>query len=217
MIGALMKQLHRPVYRARLEELRRRVVPFLEPADRVLDVGCGYGELGKILAEAADVRLEGLERAPRPDALVPVTAYDGGRIPFPDHSFDVVILADVLHHEEEPERLLAECIRVARRLLVIKDHKADTRFQHLRVSFMDWAANAPYAVPCLYRYNSGAAWRAQLRRLGHPVLLELDAIDLYPRGVNLVFGRRLQYMAVIDVRPPAPAPASAGETVGAAS
>ena len=34
-----------------------------------------------------------------------------------------MILADVLHHAQHPHRLINECARVTRRLLVIKDHK----------------------------------------------------------------------------------------------
>ena len=107
----------------------------------------GLANWGERLADSADIRVTGLERAPRGNELIPVAAYDGGAIPFPDGNFDAVILADVLHHERNPERLIGECARVARRLLIIKDHKADTWFQIKWVSLMDWAANAPYDVP----------------------------------------------------------------------
>ena len=200
MLGALMSRLHRPVYNARLENLQRRISPHLKAGDRVLDVGCGSGMLGKALEGAADVIVVGLERAPRQGAVIPVIGYDGRRIPFSDGSFDVVVLADVLHHEEDPERLLAECARVSRRLLVIKDHKADNWFQYLRICLIDWAANAPYGVPCLYRYASGQQWSDLHARMEHRLILQLLSVDLYPPGVDRVFGRRLQYFAVVDIR-----------------
>ncbi len=199
MLAALMKGLHRPIYLSRLNELTRQIVPHLKPGDEVLDVGCGFGELGRTLADSADVRVTGLERAPRGNELIPVAPYDGGTIPFPDGNFDAVILADVLHHERDPERLIGECARVARRLLIIKDHKADTWFQHKRVSLMDWAANAPYDVPCLYRYLSQAGWDDLHRRMRHQVVARLNGMDLYPPMVNLIFGGKLQYMAIVDV------------------
>ena len=117
MIGWVMKRMHEPVYRARQAELVRCIAPHLRPGDRVLDVGCGFGALGKALMESPatpeDVVVEGLESVPRDGAMIPITAYEGDTIPFEDNQFDVVMLADVLHHEPEPDRLIAECKRVA--------------------------------------------------------------------------------------------------------
>ena len=49
MLATLMKGLHRPIYLSRLNELTRQIVPHLQPGDEVLDVGCGFGELGRAL------------------------------------------------------------------------------------------------------------------------------------------------------------------------
>ena len=128
---------------------------------------------------------------------------DGRTIPMEDGAYDVVILADVLHHEDDPDRLLAECVRVSRRLLIVKDHQEAGPLAHARISLIDWAANAPYGVRCLYRYNTPAGWEDLWRRLGLRVVEERRAMDLYPPVVNLAFGRRLQYLAVLEVREPA--------------
>ena len=200
-MSSLMRRLHAPVYDARQRALLRLIVPLLEPGDDVLDVGCGVGTLGAaIMADPGapeGVSVTGLERAARGDEPIPVRAYDGARFPDEDRSHDVVIVADVLHHEEDPDRLLAECARVARRLVVVKDHQRAGLLAQPRISLIDWAANAPYGVPCLFRYNTPAQWREVPGRLGMRAAHEISSIDLYPPVVNALFGRRLQYMLVL--------------------
>ena len=217
VLGGLMKRLHGPVYEARLRELVGRIVPHLRAGDRVLDVGCGGGALGRALMDAPGrppgVEVEGLERARRGDEAIPVTAYDGGVIPFEAGAFDVVLLADVLHHEADPDRLIVECARVARRLLIIKDHKVEGPLAWPRISLMDWAANAPHGVRCLYRYNTREGWAESHRRHGLEVEAEATSLRLYPAPYRWIFGGRLQYLAVLRVGTNGP---GAGSGAGAA-
>lgn len=200
----LLAYLHAPIYEARLRVLTKLILPHLRDGDRVLDVGCGGGALGaQLQGEAAmrslDVKVSGLERFPRGGEPIEVTGYDGGKFPFADESFDVVIVADVLHHEAEPIALLRECIRVSRRSLVIKDHQLFGPLAKMRVSLIDWAANAPYGVRCLFRYNRPEEWDDTLRELQLTPDNLYPSIDLYPAVFNLLFGRRLQYLAVCRV------------------
>jgi SAM-dependent methyltransferase len=218
-IARLMAAMHAPIYAARLRELVRLMTPHLKPADRVLDVGCGVGTLGAALMASpqcpAGVNVEGLERFRRGGEPIPVTQYDGRTIPMADRSFDVVILADVLHHEEDPQRLLSECIRVSRRLVIIKDHQIKGPFAHARISLIDWAANAPYGVRCLFRYHTPESWRASHARHGLSIVEEHRSMRLYPPGFNLLFGRGLQYMAVLRVADTQAAPPDAPRTAAA--
>ena len=192
--------MHRPVYEARLRTLVRLITPHLREGDRVLDVGCGVGTLGAALRDGPDapstLQIEGLERFPRGGEPIKVHGYEGGEMPFDDRTFDVVILADVLHHEEAPDTLLRECLRVARRALIIKDHQIKGPLAQARVSFIDWAANAPYGVKCLYRYHTRSEWRNMAARLGAEIIEDHPSIKLYPFGINALFGNALQYMAV---------------------
>jgi SAM-dependent methyltransferase len=208
----LMKRLHGPVYASRLAELVRRITPHLRENDQVLDVGCGYGTLGRAIMDGPTcpkgVQVRGLERVKRGGEAIPVDAYDGVTIPHPDRSFDVVMLADVLHHESDPHRLIGECVRVSRRLLIIKDHQVKGPLAQQRISLMDWAANAPYGVPCLYRYNSPAEWDAWRQRHALRPEEELRSMRLYPLPYSLIFTPALQYMGVFRVP-------DAGATMGA--
>ncbi len=108
----MMRRLHAPIYDARITELARLIVPHLKSGDQILDVGCGFGALGHAISKERSrpdgIGVRGLERTRRGEELIPVDGYDGETVPYDDGAFDVVILADVLHHEEKPARLLSE-------------------------------------------------------------------------------------------------------------
>ena len=113
--------------------LLRAVRPHLPPGGRLLDVGCGSGDVpafllkhlpGPLLAVGIDVKTLHLRAAPR--AVRRVVA-DVRRLPFPDGAFDVVTASLFLHHfdEEALPAILAGLHRLARRALVVNDlHRA---------------------------------------------------------------------------------------------
>jgi len=197
-----MRQLHRPVYESRLSGLVAEIASHLRAGDRVLDVGCGGGALGRALMEAVPgVVVEGLERAPREDAEISVTGFDGGEFPFADDAYDVVIIADVIHHDPEPLVPIAECMRVAGRAVVVKDHKTGGRswtLPWLRICAMDWLANVMYGVPCEFDYPTQGGWRERFERTGGRVVAERAELQLYPRPYRWLFTPRLQYLAVVE-------------------
>lgn len=198
------------MYRSRLAALSGAIAPHLLPTDRLLDVGCGGGALAASLAAAVPgLHAEGAETHPRGGEPVPVTAYDGRSLPFPDAAFHVVTVADVLHHDPDPVAVLRECARVAARLVVVKDHHPGGRLPlaHARICLMDWAANTGYGVKCLYDYPAAAGWRARFAAAGLCVQEELTSLQLYPRPHRWVFTPGLQYLAVCGVGAGSPTPA----------
>jgi SAM-dependent methyltransferase len=199
MLKGLMKRMHRPIYQRRLEELVRLIRPHLKSGDRVLDVGCGFGQLGRALMDACPgVRVEGVETAKRGGELIPVSTYEGRRMPWPNATFDVVIVADVLHHDDDPDRLLGECARVSKRLVILKDHLREGFLAQQRISLLDWAANTPFDVPCTFRYKNLPEWRNSIGLLSSRLHEERTSIDLYPPVVNQLLGKGLHYFAVFE-------------------
>lgn len=208
MIGSLlarpMRALHRPIYACRQRVLAEIVAKHLPANGRLLDVGCGSGTLAAAIINnpncAPGARATGLERAARGDEPIEVVAYNGGEFPFASRSFDVVLIADVLHHEQDESGLLRECARVSRSVVIVKDHAREGIAAQSRISLMDWAANRPYGIPCLYRYHTLAEWRAFAAHCGLEVMSEIHPMNLYPPLWQQLFGGRLQYLAVLRPR-----------------
>ncbi len=186
----------------------------LLPADaRVLDVGCGDGQLSALLAERRpDLSIEGVDVLVRPDARIPVRAFDGSRLPFEDRSFDAVMAIDVLHHADDPTALLSELARVARDCLVIKDHRRQGLGAESTLRLMDWVGNRAHGVSLPYHYLSPEQWRDAFERLGLRVDDERRELRLYPRPASWLFDRDLHFIARLrsDAAPPC-APASEWE------
>jgi SAM-dependent methyltransferase len=86
------------------------------PGVRVLDVGCGAGQVVGLLTRAGieahgvDVSEPNLERAVKQSPHCRL--YDGRNLPYADGWFAVVGALNVLEHVEEPEAFVAELVRV---------------------------------------------------------------------------------------------------------
>jgi len=107
----------------------------VEPSARVLDLGCGEGELLQWLVESKQVEARGVEisrekvqRAIARGVSVFQGDIDEGLADYPDAAFDYVILSQTLQETHHPRQVLREMLRVGRRAIV-----AFPNFGHWRV------------------------------------------------------------------------------------
>src|SRR5688572_23085810 len=104
------------------------MLPRLEGTPRVLDFGAGDGWIANELASrGVGAQIECVDVVRRPDSFSDVQVYDGERLPFEDHSFDLVYSVDVLHHCPDPAASLRDVLRCSRRYALLKDHTWRTR------------------------------------------------------------------------------------------
>jgi SAM-dependent methyltransferase len=191
------------VHPRRVRVLAAHAAGLVPDGAHVLDVGTGDGRIAAALAaRRPDLRIEGIDVLVRPGTAIPVAGFDGRAIPLPSRSVDVVTMFDVVHHADDPERLLSEAARVARSCIVLKDHVCNGRFAHAVLTFMDDGGNRRHGVALPHHYLSGRQWSSAIDTLGLTrAAWHVGGLGLYPWPASLLFGGTLHVLARLDVRP----------------
>ena len=144
------EQEDQPARDLRARWLAQRIAAY-RPAS-ILEVGCGYGKQLRALREHLDVPLVGVDFSPsqieqakrylRDCGDIEVFLGSGDRLPFADHSFDLVLTSAVILHNPPPiaEAIRREVIRVSRRWTA---HNEDTDVSYNRFGYntAEWYAS----------------------------------------------------------------------------
>jgi SAM-dependent methyltransferase len=179
---------------ASLAALLRREAPI----ESLLDVGSGDGWVARQLAETLAVReVRGVDVQLQPSASIAVERYDGTTLPLDDGSVDAVVLSDVLHHADDPDRLLREALRVARKAVAIKDHFAIGPLSRGVLWAMDVVGNAHSGVAVTGHYASPAQWRQRIEQAGGTLRALHWPLEIHDLPWRAVSRSELQFSALV--------------------
>jgi ubiquinone/menaquinone biosynthesis C-methylase UbiE len=200
MLGLLKKIHHKYVFLRRINVLSSAIAEKLPDNISVLDVGCGDGTISAlVMRQKKGVSYEGIDIMARPQCAIPYRTFDGSHIPYEDSSVDAVQFVDVLHHTLNIRDLLAEAVRTSKKFVVIKDHEYSTGFDYQVLKFMDWVGNAPHGVKVIYNFKPRKFWTEMFKELNLEIVEYSNKVPLYPFPFNLLFGRRLHFVAVLQI------------------
>ena len=167
---------HTPLYRRRTpvyqtEMLKDLATVWRGTHDRVLDVGGGTGVIAEAIQRLLPAReVVAIDVVDRyfPTLSVQTRVYDGGTLPFDDHSFDAATINNVLHHVpcEARDELMSDIARVVRGPIYIKDHVAVSRLDHLRLAALDAIGNIPFNGQVDAQYLTISEWERLAKAIG---------------------------------------------------
>ncbi len=101
------------------------ILEMIEPNSRVLDLGCGDGELLSLLMKQRNCRAVGIEidekeiyKCVERGVTVSHGDIDSGLSDYADKRFDYVILNESLQEVLNPEKVISEALRVGKKAIV---------------------------------------------------------------------------------------------------
>ncbi len=103
----------------------RVIYQIIEPGSRVLDLGCGTGELIELLSKEKNAKVQGIElddtaiyKCVEKGLSVFHGDIDSGLSEYPDKSFDYVILNQSMQEVKKADFVIEEALRVGKKVVV---------------------------------------------------------------------------------------------------
>jgi len=163
---------------------------FVKRGDKILDLGCGSGIIGKAFQDFFHARVLGVDIQDNRITYIPFQIIDGKNLPFNDKSFDLVLISYVLHHSENPLKLLKEAKRVGKKIIVYED-LPEGFLSKLRCILHEIIYNLFFQkTDHKFNFKTKKEWKGVFEKLGLKVLFEKTAknpFDFLDPGEKIIF------------------------------
>ena len=132
------------ILRLRARSKYRFIRPYLPRLHRplaVMDLGAGEGYLGAFIHRARGANVVLVDVVDMNKSDLELVTFEGRELPWPDDTFDAVILYFVLHHADDQRKLLREALRVTTDRVIVVESVFDSYADRRILTTLDKAAN----------------------------------------------------------------------------
>ena len=136
--------------RKRIKKITERAVDliedFIEEKERIIDIGAGGGWVSDEIQKRKKTKNLLLDVISLNQTDLPLVLYDGKNIPFDENSFDTALLICVLHHCQDPLRVLEEARRTVKKRIIIIEDIASTPLGKFFLKIKDSFLNIAFSL-----------------------------------------------------------------------
>ena len=172
------KFLVESIIKRRTDKIVSSFKDFIKRGERVLDVGAGGGWISKEIKKTKSTENVLLDIIDFNQTNLDLILYDGEKMPFPNNSFDTVLLICVLHHTEKPEAVLKEAKRVSRNKIIILEDTYNSFFSKTVLCFWDVITNLssflikPFGEKMSFNFKKVSQWQKIFDELSLKIISE---------------------------------------------
>lgn len=127
-----------------------RTVDFLEDfireGEHIIDIGGGGGWISQELQARKKTKNLILDVINLNQTDLPLIIYDGKNMPFDNNTFDTAILVCVLHHCQDPSKVLEEAKRIVKNRIIIIEDISNGRFGGVALRCKDALVNIAFCL-----------------------------------------------------------------------
>ena len=142
----------------------RWIQDHLKFLERHIEIGSGPGSVMSIMRKK-NYKVDGLDindNSYRGD-LTPII-YDGEAMPFSEKAYDTALLLTVLHHTPNPNAIIQEAARIAKRVIIIED-VYETKVMEWLTKRFDSLMNFEF-IGHPHNNRTDAEWKETFEQLG---------------------------------------------------
>lgn len=148
---------------------------FIEPDDKILDIGSGTGITAEQISKKLKVEVEMVDVVNKSKVNLPLKIYDGKKLPYDNRTFDVSLLIYVLHHTEDARLVLNEAKRVTKKYIIVyEDIITRNPFDKISTFFHGLVFEKTWNLRNRASFKSEKEWAKLFEELG------LKIIKVYP-------------------------------------
>ncbi len=156
---------------ARVDPIIASFASIIQQHCRIIDIGAGKGLLALEMARQFSAQVTLVDVAQYNHTDLPLTVSDSRLLAFADDSFDYALLSFVLHHSPNPDLILREALRVARRVVIV-ENVVSGRIRGAVTRLIDSWPAIRYGTPPCHFVKTREEWMDLLDQFGKTRILK---------------------------------------------
>lgn len=168
LIGTfILGKIFYSVYKKEAERMCQECEPFIKKGAKILDLGCGRGITTETFKNFFQAKIYGADIQDQRIVNFPFKIINGKKLPFPDNSFDVVLINYVLHHTKNPLEIIKEAKRVSKNEIIVHEDLEEEGLSRI----VCWFHKVTYKISASFqknpiKFHNEANWEELFNRVG---------------------------------------------------